>query len=1113
MQVSGFLTKRIFSHARLTFRDTNDVLGQRQVLKSAVLLMFFYCALSLLCVSTWSSVIVDNNDGPPAYVESGSWFSSTLPGYNGLTYRAAWAGDPSSATWTANLPAFGVYEVWAIFTEHPNRVGSAKYTVDAADGAHTVYLNQAGPIAELLVERLVGTFTFHAGDSSILLDAQASSPTGNAVIADAIRFDPIGTPTPTRTPVNTPLPTPHHWAREWNQYRGDTAMTGRASAPGLIKSAPTNGWTFDIAAWEGYLSIDRQYSSNQVSLPYHSTVNPGYYSANEYDWGLGAPRYDLYGTGSLVTVPEWKLYTYKVDKILPSVTGLQKFVYEDMFDGYDPAVGRLYAYDTGSERLVWTTSAYSTMYSPCVLSVDADNDGQLDLVVTAWGRILVFDGATGATKMHLPYQVVRHYGWFGSANIDGDPYPEFCVIGEFSSHFEVIDNNGSSLSVLWQKNIEVSISAKQKETRPQPDAFMDIDNDGDVEVFMNIYDATGDQKWHFLVYDAVTGATKYDYAEKYFVGLDDLDSDGLSEVFLMDTSGRAKPTYSTLRLWNLRPGLSPLERWTHSYGRWNTRQQYNFPLTVATLADEGQKIVVLEDINEDGRTDFFVSAPGSSDEETCTAYGLNGSGIVESIWSVEAPPGARMSCLAGADIDTDTYNEALIHIKGRGHEGESVTCSSAGGTLRQWSRASMQPGTPVVADLNEDGNMEVVVVTGTDEVACIQAPRYSDSDQTPVETWRVRGRGMTMSAGSGHEGVSAADLDGDGSKEVLICQEASNGQASLHVLNFDGTTAWQKNFARIDGSPPYWNLGGMTYWVPGNFTSTSHKDVYVSLRRSTMHSDIGYLLDGRNGDTVWTRDGIPLAAHVTRGHGGYPSAAADVDEDYLDELIGEYPDRFYVIDGPSGDPDVVKNTQSGVLGFNFWAYAHPAVIELFGDSDPEIIWGACQYGTAMFTPDGTVVWQGTYGDGTYSLQAVGDIDGDGDLEMCGVYGTTFRVYDPSTGTVVDSLSGVPAPVHVVYPIAVALVSADIDDDGRDEFLWGTSNSIVCIEQEGSTLQTAWTKSIGSSCSDLALADVNYDCYLEIVVCTADGYVRVFNGEEALSHPCDMTGTRNWEQYR
>jgi hypothetical protein len=140
--------------------------------------------LLLSTIPTNAQVIVDNDDGAPAYVESGGWLSSGSAGYDGGTYRFATVGGANSATWTANLPAAGDYEVFVWYVPGSNRATSAKYDLVASDGPHTVFINQTGGGYTF---DSIGTFNFNAGNNTITLDA-AGSTGGSVVIADAVRF-------------------------------------------------------------------------------------------------------------------------------------------------------------------------------------------------------------------------------------------------------------------------------------------------------------------------------------------------------------------------------------------------------------------------------------------------------------------------------------------------------------------------------------------------------------------------------------------------------------------------------------------------------------------------------------------------------------------------------------------------------------------------------------------------------------------------------------------------------------------------------------------------------------------------------------------------------------
>jgi hypothetical protein len=68
-----------------------------------------------------------------------------------------------------------------------------------------------------------------------------------------------------------------------------------------------------------------------------------------------------------------------------------------------------------------------------------------------------------------------------------------------------------------------------------------------------------------------------------------------------------------------------------------------------------------------------------------------------------------------------------------------------------------------------------------------------------------------------------------------------------------------------------------------------------------------------------------------------------------------------------------------------------------------------------------------------------------------------------------------------------VVSADLDRDGCDEFLFGCGYSLVCLKPQG----WLWSVNIGAVPGEIALADVDLDGNLEIIVGASDGYLKVY----------------------
>ena len=890
--------------------------------------------------------------------------------------------------------------------------------------------------------------------------------------------------------VGSAAPAAAEGAGQWLQLRGDRHMSGRAAGTGrMADGPPAEAWRHDIAAWEGFVSVTPGAGESLVQLPFPGGLDAGWLGREQSDWGLGPQLHDLAGDGALVAMPVDNLF--KVAAILPGVAGLQRFEMGDSFSdgGAEPKRGRLLAYDTGEPRVVWETEPFENTWAPNVIVVDADADGQLDLAVATHYRILVFDGATGATMVEFRYHDYRNYGLFAAADIDDDPYPEFAVVADFSMHAEVIDNDGRRLSLRWIREIQPDPSQTTKVVRPRPSAFLDADGDGAVEVVYSVYDDTGDRRWHTIAVDALSGETFHDFPGWYLHGLHDIDADGRPEWFLSQAEGEALPPYAPLSVRTL-DGGGHVERWRHDRAAFSTRPLTELPLTVSTSASDGLRTAVTGDADGDGRADFFVVTP-AGEGEALTAWGAGPGGSVRALWNVEGPAGARLQAAAAAAREEGPAT--LVSWKGRGGDGQALRVEGAGARLLQFGRQGFTyVGTPVVADLDGDGRVEVVVQTANEEVLCLEAPRHEES--VSRVRWQMQGHGQTNNAPF-HWGVVASDLDGDGSLETLFAREAASGEASLAAVDAEGGVRWQTVFEGFDGSMPIWNFSGLSYWNAGHFRDPGRKDVFATLRRGKIGSEVGFLLDGGTGAVVWERNGYALPADGSgRSLGGHPSAAGDVDGDGLEEIVVMWPDRLHVIDGGTGDAQVVRQAYGYTDGLEpmfssdgFVGYAFPAVVDLFGDPAPELIWGHSGYLNAVLSGGGDAWWQTEYLNNAQvqSLMAPGDADGDGDLELLASTAEGVQLLEPADGAVLWGIDLGPARTDVV--------SGDLDGDGRDEFLFGLGAGLAMVELETGDLRRAWTLETRGYPSDPALADVDADGSLDLAAATTDGYVKAWTG--------------------
>jgi hypothetical protein len=242
-------------------------------------------ATLLSASATLGAVIVDNDDGPPAYTETGTWSTSGSPGYNGGTYRWTSPGGTETATWTAELPEAGDYEVFVWYVPGTNRTTSTKYDILAADQTHTVYIDQT---AGEFVWQSLGTYTFDAGSNSIILDAGGSSG-GAAVIADAVRFGSDG-----GCPVEPPVPTevaPGVWHAVWT-----------LAAPQVLHvlefDLSDRRYTVEMGFAEGKRNYSGKEPTSQIAARYDTVTNDVVAAINASHFSSDLFIHGMQGTGS-----------------------------------------------------------------------------------------------------------------------------------------------------------------------------------------------------------------------------------------------------------------------------------------------------------------------------------------------------------------------------------------------------------------------------------------------------------------------------------------------------------------------------------------------------------------------------------------------------------------------------------------------------------------------------------------------------------------------------------------------------------------------------------------------------------------------------------------------
>jgi hypothetical protein len=352
------------------------------------------------------------------------------------------------------------------------------------------------------------------------------------------------------------------------------------------------------------------------------------------------------------------------------------------------------------------------------------------------------------------------------------------------------------------------------------------------------------------------------------------------------------------------------------------------------------------------------------------------------------------------------------------------------------------------------------------------------------------------------ETLAVADVDGDGGAEILVCTAAH-----LYVYSGDGALEWE-----LDG------VGG------------------TDLEIAQMDGDAALEIAATNGKVV---DGTSRLVQFAWPHGfGRGVGSADVDGDGRAELLAadifavycydvdrQLPKWSYgtvhhgdvhVVDmDGDGSPemllgdgsndeirivDAVTLAPEGAIPVLDSGVTNVATGDTDGDGDLDVVYGAGHGSSGpdhLYVADGPsrqIAWQSVDLVGPFAPPAVGDLDGDGRLELVtasyqsdsGYDDSWLLVFDASTGRLRATVPGLAG--SDVYFGVVDVKLRDVDGDGRAEILVAYDISLdgaveIFDFDASNTLTRIWTNATfppGGPFGTAEAADVDGDGQLEIV---------------------------------
>ncbi len=368
---------------------------------------------------------------------------------------------------------------------------------------------------------------------------------------------------------------------------------------------------------------------------------------------------------------------------------------------------------------------------------------------------------------------------------------------------------------------------------------------------------------------------------------------------------------------------------------------------------------------------------------------------------------------AAGDIDGD---EKLEIVFGAYRNDSCVYClnSEDGTLLWKFNTGGCNDAAPLIYDVDNDGNLEVVVAS-----SCVPTTFcLNGSDGSVIWTCPTRGTDSPP---------SIADIDNDGKLEILhgefegwvICINAETGVKEWEIL-VDSSTNWIQTAPTIIDINKDWQLD----FVVASWGTDSSSSVWV--------------YQGDNLELLW-RSNLP------QGHIYHGTSYADIDNDGNDELlIGSYDGKVYAIN--SEDGSLHWSYEYSEESF-YYVGAPVTIADINNDEKYEIIF--CNFNiVGVLSEEGELLWnyrQNDYGT-TFRGTVVSDIDDDNYLDI--IFGNSNGELTALSGFDNSVLFCLDLAEHFgkEYNMDSAPLVADFDKDGfLDVFITGGLTNYPDVE--------------------------------------------------------------------
>jgi outer membrane protein assembly factor BamB len=936
---------------------------------------------------------------------------------------------------------------------------------------------------------------------------------------------------PMTDPRHDPLAVP---PGEWHMYRRDHRLHGRAPLAGAI-TTPTIRWSFPLGgsenecfpvpAADGRMDLLFAFGGCVIRTDGTGTV---LWKSRSYGINAIGAVADLDGDGTMeiacstgyeviVLAAESGTLLMRHDVGFPRSSGTPAgTILCHQFDKTSRGMHLIAPMMSAKEVLVFDfrngnrngtlthTLWMDDAFHPTAVAADMDNDGVDELVISKLSGLYVFNVLTGAMLSSVTWtsngERHRNYGLHQLIDIDGDGVREVVIVAErVARHIAVIDNDGKGkLTPLWDRFVEFIYPSDTTELRHVGNSVADVDGDGKPELIVCLFNDRKDERWWLEIIDPLTGAVKMALPDTYLWGVQDVNADGTPELLIGKEYHRNPAPYGTVEVVSVR-GLSTTSLWRCENARFAGKA-----LRPSGWSSNFRPVHFAHDETWSERSGtgstLFLFTRAADRSQSFAAVTWDREKV--SVRSSPLQTTGEIVMVALADVNGDGTDESILSE----NNGRILVLRPGTGILSQWTAgfrlqlegfSAARPGpVPVVYRIPGDATPFIVVPDNTNTFHQIQV---TAGGSAVTELWQRPGRGC-MGYDNCFHSAYIHDVNGDGVPEIMISNTQRPDCSELLALDTTGTVKLSWTFP--DAPPAGMTRIGLYQWivVDGDAGKTIVASWYASYSmNSEQTTAIG--LGGQQlwhrreqGEGEWGRGVGPWSAFSVALMPGTDTEVMFLAKDLLcrvnartGEWIREPWLLWHATNSVMNQPDweFTKDRQAdfGTARDPFTAYGSAILADMDNDGREEMLIGGCFGGFGLLRDDFSIVWwmQAPFTDMMLRLPGIANVHGDGRLcvGLCRANGV-FHCLDGATGATLWEID--------LHSTTSDIVSCDIDGDGKEEFIVGTTDGrLLAIGTDAAGRGVIrWSLTIGTALGSPVVADVDGDGSSEILVVTGDG---------------------------